>query len=290
MGIYDDPRVVYWLRDPFWGAVNHVTYRVLRLLPAHAVSWVGKQLGLAAGRYRLPEVTARAQRNLARIRPDLTAEERAGAIARMWEHVGRTIAEIAVIERVFDGARITVENGAALRAALQPRRPALLVFAHLGNWELLAAVAQQYGARLNVVFELLRNRFERSLAERSRRRLGYRLISPDRRGVREMIGALRRGEALGLAMDEFRHGNVIAPSFGRPLPARCNLRYAAKLAREFDAALVAGYCLRTAPLEFRIVCHGPIERPGAEELNALCESWIRAHPEQWYMLHRLSFG
>lgn len=290
MAIHDDPRVVYWLRDPFWGAVNHVTYRALRLLPARAVSAIGKQLGLAAGRYRLPEVTARAERNLARIRPDLAPAARAEAVAGMWEHVGRTIAEIAVIERVWANSRIRVQNVAALRAALQLRRPVVLAFAHLGNWELLAAVAQQHGAKLNVVFELLRNRFERSLAERSRRRLGYRLISPDRRGVREILAALHRGEALGLALDEFRDGNVLAPAFGRPLPARCNIRYAAKLAREFDAPVLAGYCLRTAPLEFTVVCHGPLERPEPGDLNALCESWIREHPEQWYMLHRLTLS
>jgi len=289
MSLYEDPRVVRWLRDPFWGALNHLTYHALRLLPVRAASAAGARLGLAAGRYRLRETSAHADRNLQRIRPDLSAAQRAAALARMWDYVGRAVAEVAVLERLWESAQVSMVNEASVRDMLRARRPVIFVFPHLGNWELLAVAVQRLGASLSVVFELLGNRFERSLAERSRRRLGYRLISPDRAGVRALLAALGRGEALGMAIDERKRGNVVAPAFGRPLPAFANLRYAEKLARRFDAPVVAGYCLRTAPLEFTLTFLDPLERPSAQQLNALCESWIRAHPEQWYMLHRLRF-
>ena len=185
MSFYDGPKVIHWVRDPFWGALNHLGYHGMRLLPAAIASGLGRQLGIAAGRYRFKNLTAICDRNLQRIRPDFSPAQRAGVIEKMWQHLGRTIAETSVIDRLWDSAGINVVNEAAVLGLLRAKRPIVFVFPHLGNWELMAIAVQRLGATLNVVFEVLRNRFERSLAERSRRRLGYRLISPDRSGIRD---------------------------------------------------------------------------------------------------------
>jgi KDO2-lipid IV(A) lauroyltransferase len=290
LSLYDHPGILHWVRDPFWGAMNHVGYHAMRLVPARSASGAGRRLGIAAGRYRFRNLNEICHRNLQHILPGSQAAERAQIVARMWENLGRTLAETAVIERLWESARITVVNDAAVMERLRTGQPIVFVFPHLGNWELLAIAVQRMGVKLNVVFERLRNRFVRSLAERSRRRLGYRLIAPDRGGIRGMLAALGRGEAVGMAMDEHRNGNVIAPAFGRPLPAAANLRYAVKLARQFDVPVLACYCARSGPLEFTLTFHDPIERASVERLNDLCETWIRAHPEQWYMLHRLRFA
>jgi KDO2-lipid IV(A) lauroyltransferase len=289
MSLYDDRRVVYWIRDPFWGALYHVLYRGLRLVPPRAASDMGGQLGIALARSRYRDLAARAEQNLQRLFPGLSPQARAEMLTKMWDHVGRTTAEMAVIDRLWESAELTLNNKPVFLEQVKTRRPMILVFPHLGNWELLAIAAQRFGATLNVVFEVLRNRFERSLAERSRRHLGYRLIYPDGPGIRRMIAALERGEAVGMAIDELKAGNVVAPAFGRSLPTYANVRYAERLARKFDAPVIPAYCVRTAPHAFTLTCLDPIERPSAEQLDALCESWVRAHPEQWYMLHRLRF-
>jgi KDO2-lipid IV(A) lauroyltransferase len=288
-GLYHHPKFVYWARDPFWGMVDHLTYYGLRGLPARSVSSLGRTLGALAGRWRFPELSARVDRSLQRIRPDLGELARKEILGNMWAHLGRTLAEMSVLDRLWERADITIVNEKFLREQACAGRPVIFALAHFGNWEMLGPAIQGAGFKLNVVYEHLRNRFQRRLAAQSRRRIGYRLIAPNRAGVREMLAVLERREALCLAMDEFKSGDVIAPAFGRPLPDRANLRYIEKLAQRFDARVIPMYCIRTSPLAFRLTFVELARKPDAPALNALCESWIRAHPEQWYMLHRLKF-
>ena len=286
MSLYDNPKVAYWLRDPFWGAINYATYYALRSLPTRTASDIGGLLGRAAGRLRFPDLSARSDRNLQLIRPDLAPEPREKIVREMWSNVGRLNAEMTVLDRLSGNAEFTI-NDEKLRAQVHAKRPIVLVFPHLGNWEVLTIAAQRCGVVLNVVYEELGNRFEAKLAAHARRALGYRLIAPDRVGVRNIYCALQRGEAVGIAIDEYRNGNVVAPGFGRALPANTNMQFALRLARRFGAAILPAYCVRTSALGFEMTCQDELINPEVADLNALCESWIRAHPEQWYMLHRL---
>jgi KDO2-lipid IV(A) lauroyltransferase len=287
MTIFRNPWVDYWIRDPLWGALYHAVYHAIGWLPCGAASNLGAQLGLAEGGLRSAALQPRMERCLSVIRSELPPSHRASIVREMWRNVGRVHAEMAVLDRLWEAATVTLVNARALRNAHLDGRPIVFVFSHLGNWEMLAVAVQREGVALNVVYEELHNRFEKRLAERSRRKLGYRLIPPTRRGAREIYAALRRHEAVALAMDEFKDGDVIAPAFGRPLPEACNIAYAVRLARRFNAIIVPAYCVRTGPLAFTLTFLDKLTNPDTALLNALCESWIRAHPEQWYMLWRL---
>jgi KDO2-lipid IV(A) lauroyltransferase len=278
------------LGDRLWSEFIVLAYHAFRLFPPRLVSDLGERLGRRFGPSRSPGSTREALANLRRIRPDYSEAQCAEAVVAMWGQIGRVQAETAVMERMWKSAAITVRNGDIVQRAVQSRRPVIFVFPHLGNWELLAIAAQRLGASVPSVYEILPDRNEFELVQRSRRRIGHKVISPDRDGLITLIGALRRGEAVGLGIDEYKNGNVIAPSFGRPPRTDTNARLIESLARRFDALVIPAYCLRTAPFEFVLTVLEPIERPSAGQLDALCESWIRAHPEQWYMLPRLRLG
>ena len=273
--------------DWVWHALLPFLYFIFRLFPARAASDVGERLGRRFGRSRSPLSTLAALDNLRRIRPDYSEAQREEAVQRMWEQIGRVQAETVVIERIWDSGAVTIRNGEIVTRAVQSKRPLIFVFPHLGNWELLAIGAQRLGASVPSVYEILPERHEFELIQRSRRRIGHRVIAPDRDGLIALLGALKRGEAIGLGIDEFKGGNVIAPSFGRQPRTDTNVRLIESLARRFDAPVIPTYCVRTAPFEFVLHVLEPLERPSAAQLDALCESWIRAHPEQWYMLPRL---
>ena len=275
------------LADSLWAAFITLVYHALRLLPARVASNAGERLSRRIGPAHNPGSDRAAKENLRRIRPEDEESGRTEAVARMWGLVGRLQAETAVIDRMWSAAQISVRNEASVLRTLATKRPIVFVFAHLGNWELLAIAAQRLGTVLNVVYEFLPERFELELALRARASLGYRLIPPNRAGVRQMLAALGRREAVALAIDEFKGGNVIAPPLGRPPRAGSNAEFAAKLARRFEALVIPAYCLRSAPFAFELTFLEPLERPDAAQLNALCETWIRAHAEQWYMLPRL---
>ena len=275
--------------DWVWSALLPMLYFIIRLFPARRASDLGERLGLRFGRARSPLSTLAALDNLRRIRPDYSEAQREEAVRKMWGQIGRVQSETVVIDRIWDSGAVTVRDGDIIGRALRSKRPAIFVFPHLGNWELLAILAQRQGAVVPSVYEILPDRREFELVQRSRRRIGHKVIAPDRAGLISLVGALKRGEAVGLGIDEYKRGNVIAPSFGRPPRKDTNARLVERLARKFDALVVPTYCLRTAPFEFLLSVLEPLERPSAAQLDALCESWIRAHPEQWYMLPRLRF-
>jgi len=273
--------------EALWEFFIRLLYHGMRLLPPRLASNVGEWLSRRVGPAHNPNSARAALENLRRIRPDYSEAECVQAVDRMWGHIGRVQAELAVMERMWDSAAITFHNADCVRRAVASGRPILFVFPHMGNWELLALGAQRLGAKVPSVYEELPDRFELDLVQRSRRRIGHKVLSPDREGLLALLGSMRRNEAVGLAIDEYKNGNVIAPSLGRPPRRDTNACLVESLARRFGAIVIPVHCVRTGPFEFVLSALDPLERPTAAELDALCESWIRAHPEQWYMLPRL---
>lgn len=277
----------YWIRDPFWGGIDKLTYLGLRCLPVRGVSAAGAFIGgLARHRFRTAQADVLA--NLKFLYPDLTAAEKNELAATLWKNIGRTLTEMAVLDR-FNHADIPFRDECGIIERLDRTSPVVFLYPHLGNWELLALAISRLGFHLHVVYERLPNRFQRKLVADSRKRLGYDLISPDFRGSRQMFRALAAGQSIGIAMDEFKHGKIIAPTFNGPLPADANIRHAINLARRFNAPLVTGYCLRKEETDFEIICASildPFDPSCAEKINEQCRHWIMEHPEQWYMLHR----
>jgi KDO2-lipid IV(A) lauroyltransferase len=281
------PQRLAQLGDKLWSLFIVFAYHLFRLFPPRFVSDLGERLGRRYGPSRSPGSTREAIANLRHIRPDYSEVQLADAVVRMWGQIGRVQAETAVMERMWESAAITTQIGDAVLPAVKTGRPIIFVFPHLGNWELLAILAKRLGAAIPVVYEILPDRNELELVQRSRRRIGLVVITPDRDGLISLLGALRRGKAVGLGIDEFKGGNVIAPSLGRAPRRDTNARLIESLARRFDALVIPAYCLRTAPFAFTLTVLDPLERPSAGQLDALCESWIKANPEQWYMLPRL---
>lgn len=284
------PQRLMQLGDRLWSVFAVIAYHVFRLFPPRFVSDLGERLGRRFGRSRSPGASRAALANLRHIRPDFSEAQREEAVDRMWAQIGRVQAETAVMEHIWDTGAVTARVADTVPRAVGSGRPVIFVFPHLGNWELLAILAKRLGADIPSVYEALPDRHELEMVQRSRRRIGHVVISPDREGLLTLLGAMRQGKAVGLGIDEFKDGNVIAPSFGRAPRRDTNARLIESLARRFNAFVIPAYCLRTAPFEFVLTVLDPLERPSAGQLDALCESWIRANPEQWYMLPRLRLG
>jgi len=285
----------YWITDPFWGAIDYLTHRLLRCLSLEKASAAGALLGRLA-KYRFITAQTDILANLGCLFPSMAIMEKDRLANTLWENIGRTLTEMAMLDRFSqDNIRFIDQDGIFER--LDRSRPVIFLFPHLGNWELLAWFVTRQGFRLNIIYEHLPNRFQRKLVADSRRRTGYELISPDYQGTRQLFRNLADGQSAGIAMDEFKHNKIIAPVFGGSIPMRSNIQYAIGLARRFNAPLVTGYCIRKSAINFEIIC-ADIYHPDdskqtsmsdtelAAMINTACQQWIRKHPEQWYMLHR----
>ncbi len=189
-------------------------------------------------------------------------------------------------------------HGAALiDDALRAGRGLLLLTPHLGSFELSAqAYAERWGRLkpITVLYRPARHPALRALQERARARPALATAPADLGGVRQMLRALRRGEAVGLLPDQVPpHGQgTWAPFFGRPaysmtLAARLALQSGAPvlLARCERLPAGRGYRLFLSPLAEPIPAAAAddeaLQRAQAAVINRAMEQQIRQCPEQY---------
>jgi Kdo2-lipid IVA lauroyltransferase/acyltransferase len=265
-------------------------------LPLPLGLWLGRRLGdvgyAALGRRR-----RLALENLARAYPALPSRERARLARRAAQHLGMTLIELTrLLSRPLAATleRIRLEGVEHLRAAMDDHGRALLLTAHLGNWELLAAAHRLTGFPLSIVVRPLDAPWLDALAEQLRRRTGVELI--DKRGaLRPVLEALRRGRMIGILMDQnaARREGVFVDFFGR---AASTSRSIALLALRTHTPIVPVFIRRDAAGRHTVVIHPaliPAATNGSDaavvELTARCtqviERAIRQDPEQWLWSH-----
>jgi len=191
--------------------------------------------------------------------------------------------------------RVRLEGVEHVKAALAEGRGALLLGAHFGNFELLAAAHALTGLPpVNVVVRPLDNPYLDALVARGRERAQISLIAK-RAALKGMTAALARGECVGILLDQNdgRHG-VFVPFFGRPASTSRSL---AVLALKTGAPVVPAFIHRLRDGEHHVTLEPaiPVVRTGHVdrdvELNTArfteaIERQVRAHPEQWFWVHR----
>jgi KDO2-lipid IV(A) lauroyltransferase len=265
-------------------------------LPLPAALWLGRRLGdvLYAG---LPRRRRIALANLGHAYPELPAAARRRLARHASQHLGMTLVEIprllaAPLESTL--ARIRLEGAEHLDAAMKAHGRALILTAHLGNWEILCASHRLTTYGLSVVVRPLDATWLNGVAVRLRRRTGVEVI--DKRGaLRPVLAALRRGRLVGILMDQnaSRREGVFVDFFGRPASTS---RSIALLAVRTGAPIVPIFTYRDANGDHRVVIRPALDAPSAPdadaavvEMTARCtaevERAIRESPEQWLWSH-----
>ena len=175
----------------------------------------------------------------------------------------------------------------AARILADPR-PKVFVMAHLGSWEMCAAIlARRFGERGGAIARRIDNRFLDRLVR------ALRVARPDqwlekRGGTTAALARLRAGDHVALLLDEDagRRGTFVE-FFGRPASTH---RSAALLARMSGAQLLAGAVVRTEGSSERLFLLAEIDpHDGIGEtthrVTAILEAWIRRYPRQWRWIH-----
>ena len=287
----------YWLRDTLSGLSDTAVHYGLKALPVELCSAAGRCLGLWFGsRHRAWH--ARALHNLRMLRPDLDDAAATRTVRQMWGHAGSSMAEFSALERIWDSGCVAIEGLEQLAAARATGRPRIVAALHLGNWEIVGPTMLALGENGLDVYQPPRNRFERRIADRVRRRFADHLLAAGPATARRLYKALaEEGRSIVLYVDEFQNGRVHAPFFGRPVRLDGNLARVVRLAQMADAVIIPAYCLRTGRGRFRMHILPPVQvgrrtdGPGlvreVARLDAIIAPVVRRHIEQWFMLHDL---
>ncbi len=192
--------------------------RLTAALPLPLAHRIGSMLGWLLWRFpnRLRWIAAR---NLSLCFPESDSIERERLLRRNLVETGKLFLELGPLwlwpgARVLDLVRAPVVGEEALSAAVRQQRGAILITPHLGAWEMAGLY---YSSRypLNILYRPSRLGLD-ELSRRGRGRLGGKVVATDSSGIRTLVAALRKGEALGILPDQDPgdEGGVFAPFFG----------------------------------------------------------------------------
>lgn len=246
----------------------------------HAVgAWLGWLTWLASPTYRrrFAENSARAGYRFARVR---------GAIA----HAGRMAAETP---RLWFGPPVTVtwDGTDLVDAAYAARRGVVFLTPHLGCFEITAqGLAARYHAEYGPITVLYRPARQPALAavvESARQREGLLTAPTTLAGVRQMIKALRSGQAVGLLPDQVppEGMGLWTPFFGQgaytmTLAARLVLQTGATPLLIWGERLARGRGFRIHVRALAEPLAAELE-PAVAQINREMERLIRECPEQY---------
>ncbi|MEN9543473.1 MAG: hypothetical protein RLZZ598_306 [Pseudomonadota bacterium] len=212
---------------------------------------------------------------------------------------GRLLLELPPLWRRPQGAPLPMPvcwQGTELLAAAHAEGKGLLLLTpHLGCFEAAAqSYAERFGARapITVLYRPARKPWLRELVDGSRRRPRLDAAPATLSGVRQMIRALRRGEAVGLLPDQVppEGMGVWAPFFGQPA---YTMTLAARLVQQTGCAVALVWCRRlprgagyevevsALPEPLPAAAADPDGVLAATVLNRAMEHLVRQCPEQY---------
>ncbi len=286
-----------WLQNLLWhgeAGFLRLLLHLCRGLPPERASAVGGALGS-----RLGPRLAKHRHVLDNYRRAFPAwdEETVQRTARgMWENFGRVIAEIAFLDR-FCGRlrhRIEIVDAGGLELVRGRRSCAILVGAHLGNWELTQMAPAELGFEMTALYSAQKNPYIEAILQRQRSLLPCHFLEVEE-APRRLVREIRAGRSIGLLMDQRDDNGELVPFFG--MPAATTIA-PARLALRFGLPLIPVRIERVEGISFRFTLHSPVSprRPDLRpreaaldmtaQLNLLFEEWIRARPEQWLCVKR----
>lgn len=242
-----------------------------------AVGWLTWALS-PTYRRRIRENSAQAGYRFAQVR---------GCIA----HAGRMAFEMP---RLWFGAPVPIEwadGKALLEASYAKGKGIVFLTPHLGCFEITAQIVSQhfsprYGP-LTVLYRPARQAILAEVTEQARDRDGLATAPATLAGVRQLIRALRKGQAVGLLPDQVppQGQGLWSPVFGKPA---YSMTLAARLAQQTGADMLLvwgerlpqarGFRLHTQP--FGAALSDDLQT-AVDQINAAMEDLIRQCPQQY---------
>jgi KDO2-lipid IV(A) lauroyltransferase len=295
------PKWYVWMRDARdWTLARWLLAFLwfVKLLPANgaikATAWITRKIGMFHPR------TKDARANLILAFPEKSAEEIETILHGMWENLGRTAAEYAFLDKIFEidhenqqNGRFEISGSKNFEELRDHVGPAICFTAHTGNWEVLPVGAAAYDLNITALFRPPNNRYlAREVLKARKTSMGH--LVPSKAGAAwALSGVMDEGGKVGVLADQYFAQGPEVTFFGRQTAANPLL---AKLARNYDCPVYPARTVRLPNGRFRIELQDKLDIPYGEngkvdtnkltqQITDIMEGWIREYPEQWLWLH-----
>jgi KDO2-lipid IV(A) lauroyltransferase len=267
-------------------------------LPPKRLAHAGKALGLII--YVLDRRHRRiVRRNLQFANPGWPRERVWRICREVYQSLGTTIMEICQM-KAFSSAdilrKVRIKGKNHFLQALKSPNGAIIVSAHLGNWEMASLFGSCYlGVSTLIVARQLKPRILDKWMYRLRSRFGV-LVIDKKQALPKMLRTLRQGGVLGVLVDQGTRlaEGVEADFFDRKATAT---PAPALLARRLGSTVIPVFCVREKDAGLTLVVYPPLNlqrtdsarddlRENTQMITRAVEHAIAAYPEQWFWFHK----
>ncbi len=260
---------------------------IFKLLPLDASSALGGMLARLIG----PLLRAHrvADRNIARIFPEYSEQQRSVILSKMWDNLGRVAGEYPHLSLAKIRKRITVEGAEHLEHIRNSKTSAVFVSGHFANWEMCPLVGVIYDLPVVFIYREANNPYAERVIQWMRNDYRHMMFGKGRESAQKAIRALQDHRCTALLVDQKLNEGVSVPFFGFPAMTTVS---ATKMAIKYRAPLVALHVVRTDGAHFHVTISPPRMLDASadaasamEEVHHQFETWIRERPEQWFWVH-----
>ena len=228
---------------------------------------------------------------------ELSDQEKHQILRANFRNLGKALVEVLHFPKMnksYLREKVTIVGQENYLAAQQKGRGMIYLTAHVGNWEMSSHAQSAAGYPSSIVVRPLDNHFLDKIVSRRRTMYGNKLLAR-RKGLKQIIAALKQNEGVGILMDQNtkRKQGIFVDFFGKPA---CTTPVIAMLALRYDVPVIPGFIVRTG-FDTHTLHLGPeiaIQKTGDIQkdievntalFNKIIEDFIRQYPDQWFWIH-----
>lgn len=276
-----------YIHDPIAAMLAIPLFLILKILPFRISSYLcGGLMYLIAP---LTSYNSRVKKHMKIAFPQKSIHEINKLTRQHWFMLGQTIGEMPHINHLIKIGHLETEGLEKIKNG-----PAILVGAHMGNWEFLLRVGDLAGRRAGYVFRPINNWILNKIQIHRNKDANADFYRKGRLAAIGMASKLKNAEVVGLTGDQLLREGIQVPFFGIKTPTP---QAAAVMALKWNVPIYMVRIERFKGIKFRMSIEERLQIPknldkekAIFEITRLIsqriEEWIIDRPEQWLWAHR----
>ena len=276
-----------YIHDPIAALLAIPLFLILKILPYKISSYLCGTLMLVIA--PLTSYNNRVKKHMKIAFPKKSITEINNLSRKHWFMLGQTIGEMPHINKMIKLGRLETEGLEKIKTG-----PAILVGAHMGNWEFLLRVGDLAGRRAGYVFRPINNWILNKIQIKRNEDANADFYRKGRLAAIGMAGKLKAGEVVGLTGDQLLREGIMVPFFGIDTPTP---QAAAIMSLKWNIPIYMVRIERLNGIRFKMTIEDKLKVPKNQSkdkaiyeitklISSRIEKWIINKPEQWLWAHR----
>ena len=276
-----------YIHDPIAATLAIPLFLILKILPFNLSSYLCGSLMYIVG--PMTSYNGRIKKHMQIAFPQKSVTEINKLTKKHWFMLGQTIGEMPHINRLIKTGHLETEGLYKLKTG-----PAILVGAHMGNWEFLLRVGDLAGRRAGYVFRPINNWILNKIQIHRNKDANADFYRKGRLAAIGMASKLKSGEIIGLTGDQLLREGIMVPFFGIKTPTP---QAAAVMALKWNVPIYMVRIERFKGIKFKMTVEDKLRIPSnldkekaiyqiTKMISSRIEDWIKEQPEQWLWAHR----